>query len=587
MKKKLNILCPKCKEVLKINEKITCDKCSKTYSNKKNIFRLNNYKKEQTDYSKENKLFLDQIKKVGYKNAIKIFLEKFPQYKTQLINPEYNQSADHVFYCLNEKNRKCLVLENKFGNTVETLSHIYEEVISQNSRIDDLEIQSERFEKIENITLINSEVEKLNFPDNYFDTILIENIEKIIKNKDIFLIFKEILRILTPEGCFIFNNSKSHDQIKQILEKSNFITKQYWSMQKNQYPSFSGRIDDNIALRWYMKNVSNYLISKKISLQKKIMLRIMKSELNLATSILMKKFVPTIIFCCYKNNFSTSLLNLIQKETNYKNFVIQSRPKRIKIIILNRKGIPKKIINFNRFGYKFPLKIKVISRKFSKMNDPKERMWIEDWHEGNSINPEKIEHVNAAIDWLFKFQKETKQNVINKNEIKIEVNEIKKNIEKDKLLNFSDCLKWVDEYYQYIEENNFCETAIHGDYWINNIIINSKTSKISVIDWDEYKQKGLPFYDFMVFFIRLMTITKTSSLDTKKLEKFLDVKSDENKMMRNLKKKIDLHFNSNFNFLILLRMFIIKRMVSYDSSLSSEKQLKMLKLLSNKQELFL
>ena len=162
-----------------------------------------------------------------------------------------------------KKIENVLVLENKFGNTVETLSHIYEEVISQNSRIDDLEIQSERFKKIENITLINSEVEKLNFPDNYFDTILIENIEKIIKNKDIFLIFKEILRILTPEGCFIFNNSKSHDQIKQILEKSNFITTQYWSMQKNQYPSFSGRIDDNIALRWYMKNVSNYLISKK------------------------------------------------------------------------------------------------------------------------------------------------------------------------------------------------------------------------------------------------------------------------------------------------------------------------------------
>ena len=90
----------------------------------------------------------------------------------------------------------------------------------------------------------------------------------------------------------------------------------------------------------------------------------MKSELNQATTIFMKKFVPTIIFCCYKNNFSSSLLNLIQKETNYKNFVIHSRPKRIKVIILNKKGIPKKIINFNRFGYKFPSKIKVINRKF-------------------------------------------------------------------------------------------------------------------------------------------------------------------------------------------------------------------------------
>jgi hypothetical protein len=590
---KVKILCPDCNNTLKINEEVICNNCHKIFSHKKNIIKLFGSNKNPNKYSEEDEFLLDKINKLGYEDAIKIFIKKFPQHKTQLINPEFNQSADHIFYCLNEKNKRCLILENKFGNTVETISHIFDQVISQNSKIEHLEIQSKRFKNKKNITLVNSGFKKLNFSDNYFDLILIENIEKMNDDEQIFLLFKEIFRILTPEGCLVFNNTKSHDQMNQILKKSNFKIKQYWSMQKNQYPSFSGKIDDHIALRWYMNNVSNFLTSQKISLQKKIMLWTMKNNLKQTTTIFKKKFVPTRIFCCYKNNFSTSLLDLIEKETNYNNFVIQSRPKKIKIIVLDNKGIPRKIVNFNRFGYKFPSKITTAYRKFPKMNDPKERIWIENWYEGESINPEKIEHVEAAIEWLIKFQKDTKQNSMDINKLHKEIDEIKINVEKSQSLNFPDCFKWIENYKNYIEKNNFHYTAIHGDYWIDNILINEKLTKISVIDWEKYEKKWTPFYDFMFFFIRLMTKTKTSSLDTEKFENFLDIKSEKSKMISSLKKKIDLHFDCNFDFLILLRMFIIKRILEppYGSSIinksDSDKQLKMLELLSEKQELFI
>ena len=124
-------------------------------------------------------------------------------------------------------------------------------------------------------------------------------------------------------------------------------------------------------------------------------------------------------------------------------------------------------------------------------------------------------------------------------------------------------------------------------------MINEKLTKISVIDWEKYEKKWTPFYDFMFFFIRIMTKTKTSSLDTEKVENFLDIKSEKSKMISSLKKKIDLHFDCNFDFLILLRMFIIKRILEppYGSSIinksDSDKQLKMLELLSEKQELFI
>ena len=51
-------------------------------------------------------------------------------------------------------------------------------------------------------------------------------------------------------------------------------------MQMGHNPSFSGKYNDEIGLKWYMNNVSNFLVTKKISFKKKMMLWSIKKGSN-------------------------------------------------------------------------------------------------------------------------------------------------------------------------------------------------------------------------------------------------------------------------------------------------------------------
>ena len=138
--KELKILCPHCDGTLKINNEIRCENCSKIFSYEDDIIELNNNLKDKKSLN-ETEFFLKEINKQGYQKGVNLFIKKFPKYSTQLINSEFNQSIDHLFYCLTKENNHCLVLENQFGNTIETLSNVFHHVISQNTS-QDYEIQN-------------------------------------------------------------------------------------------------------------------------------------------------------------------------------------------------------------------------------------------------------------------------------------------------------------------------------------------------------------------------------------------------------------------------------------------------------------
>lgn len=595
--KELEILCPNCNQIIKIKNEIKCENCLKIFSHENDIINLSDSDLKNHKSREEINVFLKEINQEGYQVAVKKFVEKFPKYGSYLINPEFNQSIDHIFYCLTKENKRCLVLENNFGNTVETLSNIFHEVISQNSSQDFLKLQSKRFEQIDknNLRLIHSNFEKLSFPDNYFEFIVIENLfENIdIKNKEKIKSFiREVSRILKSEGCLIFNSNEINDDLNQILDDVNLKTRKYWSMQMDQNPSFSGKYEDEIGLKWYMNNVSNFLVTKEISFKKKMMLWTIKKGSKQAVKIFKKKFVPTIIFCCFKDNIPTTISDFVESESGYNHYVVQSRPKKIVGILIDGEGTSQKIINFNRYGYEFPSKIVEVERKFPIMNDPNERVWMDNWFEGISINPESTEDVSKALDWLIEFQNTTKQELIDENDINVEIDDVLNDIKKKSILDNSQCLKWIEEYRSFLQKNKFYHTAIHGDFWINNILINSKTSKINVIDWEKYKQKGNQLYDFMFFFFRLMTKTKTSSLDINKFQKCIDEKTEDYKKITKSVKKMNLHFRCDFNFLVALRILIIRRILEppYGTSIATKKdndiQMEMLRLLSKKQALF-
>ena len=81
------------------------------------------------------------------------------------------------------------------------------------------------------------------------------------------------------------------------------------------------------------------------------------------------------------------------------------------------------VLNFLGESF-FPEKIVEVNRKFPHMNDPKERLWMEEWFDGETIEQEKFDQILKVIDWLIKFQNDTKQSAITEKEIEQEVSEI-------------------------------------------------------------------------------------------------------------------------------------------------------------------
>jgi len=544
------------------------------------------------------KIALNEIKKNGYEQGIKSFIKKFPKHKMELINPQFNQSVDNIVYCLGFQNENCLILQNNFGNTMETLSNIYHKVISQNSDEDYIKFQLERVKNISKKNIELQCLDKKQFPyeDDFFDLIVYENFFENIQNlkdEEINSIIFEIIRILKPSGCFYFIEKKLNKKIETMLNKSGLKIKQYWSMQNNSIPSFSGKNDDYVGLKWYMNNISIFLSTKKISLKKKMALFTMKINSKQLIHIFKEKFIPSTIYCCYKDKIPLSVTDFIEQETGFKHFVVQSRPKKIIFILLNRNGSSQKIVNFKRYGYDFPTKIINVDRKFSEMRNPRGRLWMEDWFQGRTINVKKYDEIKLVIEWLIDFQNNTKQEIRTDIEIEYEINKLKNKICDNLELDTTKCLVWLEDYKIFLKNNKFFTTAVHGDFWINNIIYDSKLSKINVIDWEKYVDRGSPLYDFMYFLTNLITKTKESPLDLQIFQKFINEKTKEYNLLVKIKPIIDTYFKCNVNFLMLFRIEIIKRILAppFGSSILNKKnkniQLEMLRMLNEKKTLFI
>ena len=548
--------------------------------------KLNNSEKNDTI-----KQLVEEINNTNYKIAIEKFVKKYPDFKSQFLNPQFNQSVDQIIYSLTNKNNKCLVIENEFGNSIETLSSIFHNVYSLQHNENFCNLQRIRFKDKTNIIIKSGRIENTPFNEDNFDLIIFENFPNYMKNVNLDEIIKKISKILTPGGCFMFINKNNQD-IKQIIENEEFLTKQYWSMQIGQYPSFSGKINDEIGLKWYMNNYENFVSHKRNSLKKKIALWTMKKTSKHTTKIFKEKFLPSLITCCFKQKIGTTIIDFVEKQSGFSNFVCLSRPKKIIMIMLDHLEKPQKIVHFNRHEKNFPLEIINVQRKFPKMDDPKTRIWMEQWFDGKIIDTENFEQIILSLDWLMQFQNNTKQEQMSEEVIKLEIEDMKKKISKIEFLKNTTYEQWVDKYGDFLKKNNFCYTAMHGDFWKNNILFDSKNSEINVIDWERYQRKENPFNDFMYFFFRLFTKTNESSIDLERLETFLDQRSKKYRDMIIVQKKLNSHFDCEIDFLLLLRIFVLKRILDSNNEKSltnqkdKDKQISILQILNVKQSLF-
>ena len=583
--------CPKCKKLFNIStSKIICNNCKKTYSNEEGYVDFLGEKDfEVRDISKEKlREMIQSIHKHGYEKASLEFLND-SVIKPHLLDVK---SADPIFHCIGKNNLRCLEIGSNLGKITENLSHIFHEVYSLETSKEKIEIQKNRFQHLnqKNIILLRCNPLELPFPENYFDVIICnENFElcesfnmKSKSEKGQIRFLNEAKRILTNEGClclsvrnkfglpqlfgvekikFLQNNIKSEihsiSGYKQLFKKTNFHVKSYWALPSIRKPYFSGKMEDNISYQWFFHNVTDFLLKRKKSKFRDYSFSIIKKLNNIITKILTKNFIPSFIFCCYKNDILKSVEESIVTNSDTNNFLMISRRARIIYILFAKNKKPIKLISLDRYGYEIPEKITKCNRIFPNMKDPIERLWVEDWIEGKPIDPSRINEVIASFNWLHQFQKDTSDGNMTKEFVEdTEIKQARENLIKIKNIPLEKYEVWLKDYVSYIEEHTICKTAVHGDFWYSNILIESKTNKIKVLDWENFTPAGNPFSDYLAFMLYLMTMYDENNLESFK-SNFTSKEKFE--VVKKLQSKISEQFGFECKLILLLRWAILMK----------------------------
>jgi len=586
----LNFCCPKCGSI--VNEKdidFECKKCIRIFPKKKNLYDFSY--NENIPKKKQNskiEILMRNINENYYEKGINEFIKKFPKEKSYLVNTKFDQSVDGVFHCLNNKYKNCLVIGGDYGNASEVLSQIFEKVFSLQHSEECIEFHQRRFKEnnIKNVISIKINLEDLPFNENSFDVILFYNnfLNKefskyesdITKSKYL----QKIKNMLTDGGCLCLSmknkygssffsdkneSSKSHEkkfslsECVNIWKKIDFKVKLYWGLPSEERPYFSAKIDDEIASKWYFSNFGSFVKGSKIKTKHKISYYILRNLPGFIQKYLIHNFSPFFTFCCYKNQISETIEDLIIKKIKFEHCLIISRRIKIIFIFFNDSGKPKFIVNLKRYGKKIPQDILLHKREFPKMNNPDQRLWMEEWKDGRTLNPFKHEELIAAIDWLVDFQKNTSQGNLNNDDLFEEIQIIRDGIKKLKPLDKDQYRKWLDEYELLFQKNEIKKTAVHGDFWYANMLYNSKQKLINLVNWENYKVTGTPFHDLSTFIMRWMMMSDTNQVEAFKFNLINNKKFKA--ILNQVQKIVNAHFNFNIDFNILLRYLILRNIV--------------------------
>jgi ubiquinone/menaquinone biosynthesis C-methylase UbiE len=595
-------------------KELFCTECKKTISKTNGYY---DFLKE--DFSKEHlikknvmKFLMEEINKYGYNTGTKNFVKKYPKYKMKFLDPRFDQSIDSIFHCLGKNNNRCLVLGSGFGNKTEILSHIFNEIYSIEIMEELLIFQNKRFFEagITNVISLKSEIERLPFTEDFFDLIVIDQtffdfIEIYSKNEQNteLVILNELKRVLTKKGCLCFgieNNSKYNflfgrnstkkknknildlKEILRLVKKSGFQTKTYWTLPSNEKPYFSSNLEDGLATKWYFENYKNFIKGTKNQLKYVFFFKILLKLNQKMIKIFTKKLAPYFVLYCYKENIQNSIEDFVLKETNFSSCFSMSRRIKTVFILIDNLGKAKHIVHFRRYGKKFPDKIPEIERIFPDMKNPESRIWMEEWKNGRTLNPFNSNEVIQAILWLFKFQNESFQDRLKKEELEEEIIMIKENLNKRENLNKIQYENWIKDYEKFLTENIIKKSAQHGDFAFANLLFDPKTNTISPIDWENFSLSGSPFKDLMDFIIRLMIQSSKNEVAT-----FREKIQDENEfkdLMFEIEKLLDEHFKCNIDINLIIRYAVLKKVAELIKikKESANTYIELLKILENK-----
>ena len=345
------------------------------------------------------------------------------------------------------------------------------------------------------------------------------------------------------------------------MKNENLITKSFWTYPSYNTPLYSGDIFDNISSKAFFKNFSSLIsLSNKKTIQTKIIdfIFLIFNYTNYPFSkSLIQILSPSFVLCCWKKNNLETFEDWIKNETGYQNILRMSRHEKILFMLLNKKSEIKKCVYVKRYGHKMPKKIKFFEREKPEEKSS-ERIMMADWIKGRPVNYRNHDEVMKGINELINFQIKTKSRLMNSKDITNEIIFIKKGLEqydcKDEKYN-----KWLEQYEKYIKKNNINLTSVHGDFWFSNLIYDSESKRINIIDWDGYLKEGNPFVDFIWLLCNLMGMSsKDYALQFKK---HLEEKGENSVLINLIKNKINLHFGFKIDYILLLKIYLIKWMI--------------------------
>ncbi len=582
--------CPQCKtELILIKNNLSCKDCKERYlyENEISLFPIS-IKYKEIDTKLEN--LINEINKIGYGLAIKNFNKENPELKNSLINTKYDRSVDSIFHCIGNSNERVLEIKSGLGNKTESLSNIFKQVYSVEFNDNLLEFQKIRFNqrKCENISITKCDLFKLPFPDDFFDLILCNDLldtitelydGDVLQNQN--RLIKELKRIINSDGKIVFGignkygikssikknhstqqeniSKQSYSNFKELFEKNELYVKSYWVFPTYDKPYFSGKLEDKLSLKWFFNNLDSLIGEQTLPAKKKILLSIIKKSNYLFIQKLLEIFSPSFIFCCGKIPLKETVEDWIKRDTNYENYLMLSRRMKILFVLLNKKGIPEKIVSVKRYGNKFPTKLDQLERKFPVMKDPEKKAWVEEWFAGRSLNPLDLNEVTLAINWLKDFQNNSKQELIDENDVNKEIELIKKGLQQVSHGDLNQYYEWLNQYKNYINQNKIFKTAVHGDFWITNILFDPKTQRTHVLDWELFREKGNPLLDFLLFFYDLMAMTEDEPLET--FRRNLSGNGAASEIIDKIKLMMEEHFGFKLDIILLLRFYLMRKMV--------------------------
>jgi ubiquinone/menaquinone biosynthesis C-methylase UbiE len=293
---------------------------------------------------------------------------------------------------------------------------------------------------------------------------------------------------------------------QKLLSESNYdFVDLFWSSSHNM-PQFSGRFDDN-SFSFYLKFIRKDNSRKRnfSSLLKSISVCIPNPILKLANRLLCQSF---LIFG-YKENkgssFESKIVNTDNKNAGFlKISGGHSMDSKINYFIL-KDNKPVSVIRFPRDRNSVSLALEEAKlTQFNGINIKKQRIdrvpvFIEPMIPGNHPLRLNFSHNQKVLRWLLNFQNVTKNGYWNLDDLQAEMQELIIFLKKMGLANELEIkiqakmITFID----YLEKFKIPIVSEHGDYFNGNIIINN--ANVYVLDWEFYKEKGNPFFDFIYF----------------------------------------------------------------------------------------